>query len=86
MPFDFEIVAYLVVVTATTGMSTVKSTSTGTVFQSLCLLAIDPKVKSIYFLFLYLTILFLTVLLYDKETKDKYIGLTFESIACNSTN
>ena len=52
------------------------------VFQSLCLLAINSKVKSIYLLFLYLTILFLTVLLYDKETKDKYIGLTFESIAC----
>ena len=31
-------------------------------------------------------ILFLTVLLYDKETKDKYIDLAFESIACNSTN
>ena len=56
------------------------------VFQSLCLLAIDSKLKSIYLLFLYLTILFLIVLLYDKETKDKYIGLTFEPIACNSTN
>ena len=56
------------------------------VFQSLCLLAIDSKVKSIYLLFLYFMILFLTVLLYDKETKDKYSGLAFESIACNSAN
>ena len=30
MPFDFEIVAYRVVVSAATGMSTVKSTNIGT--------------------------------------------------------
>ena len=44
------------------------------------------KLNRFIFLFLYLTILFLTVFLYDKEAKDKYSGLTFESIACNSTN
>ena len=69
-------------------MSTVKSTSPGNGISiaTFTVLAIDSKVKSIY-LFVSLSYdSFSHCFLYDKETKDKYTGLTFQLIACNSTN
>ena len=42
------------------------------------------KLNRFIFLFLYFTILFFTLFLHNKETKNK-IDLTFESIACNGT-